>query len=56
MLIALLVFGSLSDRIGRRPVLAAALVLAVVSTAVFLSAGELAPLFVGRLVSGWRRA
>lgn len=52
VLIAILLFGTLSDHIGRRPVLAGALVLAVVSTAVFLSAGDLAPLFVGRLVSG----
>jgi MFS family permease len=51
-LIALLLFGGLSDRIGRRPVIAAALVLAVVSTAVFLSTGDLALLFVGRLISG----
>jgi MFS family permease len=52
VLIALLLFGGLSDRIGRRPVIAAALVLAVVSTAVFLTTGALAPPFVGRLVSG----
>jgi MFS family permease len=52
VLIALLLFGGLSDRIGRRPVLAGALVLAVVSTTVFLSAGDLALLFVGRLLSG----
>ena len=51
-LIALLLFGGLSDRIGRRPVIAAALVLAVVSTAVFLGTGDLALLFVGRLLSG----
>jgi MFS family permease len=51
-LMALLLFGGLSDRIGRRPVIAAALVLAVVSTVVFLSIGDLALLFVGRLVSG----
>jgi MFS family permease len=52
VLIALLAFGALSDRIGRRPVLAAGLGLAVVSTAVFLRAGDLALLFVGRLLSG----
>lgn len=52
VLIALVLFGALSDRIGRRPILAAALVLAVVSTAVFLSIGDLALLFVGRLISG----
>jgi predicted MFS family arabinose efflux permease len=51
-LIALLLFGGLSDRIGRRRVIAAALVLAVVSTVVFLSPVGLALLFVGRLVSG----
>jgi MFS family permease len=52
VLIALLAFGALSDRIGRRPVLAAGLGLAVVSTAVFLRAGDLVLLFVGRLLSG----
>jgi MFS family permease len=52
VLIALLLFGALSDRIGRRPVLTAGLGLAVVSTAVFLSAGDLALLLVGRLLSG----
>jgi predicted MFS family arabinose efflux permease len=52
VLIALVLFGALSDRIGRRPILAAALVLAVVSTVVFLSIGDLALLFVGRLISG----
>jgi MFS family permease len=52
VLTALLLFGALSDRIGRRPVLAAGLGLAVVSTAVFLSAGDLALLLVGRLLSG----
>jgi MFS family permease len=52
VLVALLLFGALSDRIGRRPVLAAGLGLAVVSTAVFLSAGDLALLLLGRLLSG----
>ncbi|MEJ9080858.1 MFS transporter [Gordonia malaquae] len=49
---ALLMFGRLSDQIGRRPVLMAALVFAVLSAAVFLIPPSLASLIVGRLLSG----
>jgi MFS family permease len=52
VLTALVLFGSVSDRIGRRPVLAGALALSVLSTTVFLSARNVAMLFVGRLLSG----
>lgn len=52
VLIALLLFGPLSDRVGRRPVFAAALVAAALSTAVFLLAAEVGPLLLGRFISG----
>jgi predicted MFS family arabinose efflux permease len=51
-LTALVLFGNLSDNVGRRPVLAGALALAAGSTAIFLSAGGLAFLLAGRLISG----
>ncbi len=49
---ALLLVGQSSDRIGRRPVLVLGLVFAVASSLVFLDAGGLALLFVGRFLSG----
>lgn len=49
---ALLMFGKLSDQIGRRPVLIAALVAALVSAAVFLLPASLTTLVVGRILSG----
>ncbi|MDH6126370.1 MFS transporter [Kitasatospora sp. GP82] len=48
----LLCFGSLSDRLGRRPVTAAALVLAGAAASVFLAADSLAILLLGRVLSG----
>ncbi|GAA4537682.1 MFS transporter [Pseudonocardia xishanensis] len=48
---ALVLFGGLSDRIGRRPVLAAGLAFALLSSLVFLVPAEWA-LFVGRFLSG----
>jgi MFS family permease len=51
-LLALFVFGRLSDQIGRRPVVFAALGLAAVSAALFLVAGSLGWLFVARIISG----
>jgi MFS family permease len=48
----LLVFGNLSDVIGRRPVLLLGLALSAVSALLFLFAGSLAPIFAGRIVSG----
>jgi len=51
-LAALLVFGRLSDQVGRRPVILAALGVAVTSTAVFVLDQSLTGLFVGRALSG----
>ncbi len=49
---ALLLFGRLSDDVGRRPVLLAGLGLSAASAAVFLLAGGLPVLFAGRILSG----
>ncbi|MGH3574665.1 MAG: MFS transporter [Pseudonocardiaceae bacterium] len=49
---ALLVFGYWSDQLGRRPMLQAGLALSGLSALVFLSAGALGWLFVGRVLSG----
>lgn len=48
----LILTGRLSDEIGRRPVLLAGLACAALSSVVFLVAQGLAPLLVGRLLSG----
>jgi MFS family permease len=52
VLAALLVFGSWSDAIGRRPILLAGALCALASAAVFLSADTVAQLLVGRVLSG----
>lgn len=49
---ALLVFGHLSDRIGRRYILIPGVVLSAVSALVFLFTGGIIPLFMGRVLSG----
>jgi MFS family permease len=49
---ALLVFGQLSDQVGRRRMLLPSLALAAASSVVFLLAHGLAPLFAGRVLSG----
>src|SRR4051812_13005465 len=46
---ALLLFGRVSDAVGRRPVLLLGLAFSALSAVVFLLAGGLAPLLVGRL-------
>jgi predicted MFS family arabinose efflux permease len=51
-LTALLLGGGLSDRVGRRPVLALAVVVAALSTAVFVLAPTLPGLLAGRVLSG----
>ncbi len=51
-LLALILFGDLSDHIGRRLVLAIAVVCAAVSTGIFLAAGDIGALIVARVVSG----
>lgn len=52
LLAALLVVGSLSDHLGRRPVLLAALVLEVVAMLAFIGAGSAGALIVARLLQG----
>ncbi|MER5485527.1 MFS transporter [Streptomyces sp. NPDC002812] len=52
VLAGLLLFGSLSDTLGRRPVLAAGLVLAIVSMGLFASARGLGLLLAARAVQG----
>lgn len=49
---SLLVLGALSDHVGRRPVLAAAITLEAVSLVLFLVAGDVPALFVARVVQG----
>ncbi|AGL14166.1 MFS transporter [Actinoplanes sp. N902-109] len=49
---ALLVLGALSDHIGRRPVLAAAIGLEVVALVAFLNAGDVSMLLVARFLQG----
>lgn len=52
LLAALLTVGSLSDHIGRRPVLVAAFIVAASSTAIFWTAQNPTALIVARLVQG----
>jgi MFS family permease len=49
---SLLVVGALSDHLGRRPVLAAAILLEIVALVVFLLAGDVVALAVARLLQG----
>jgi len=51
-LLALLFLGRLSDELGRRPVILAALAVAGASTALFLFAGDTAWLYWARMLSG----
>ena len=48
----LILFGNLSDKLGRKPVLLLGLGLSAASALLFLLAGSLAPVYVGRVVSG----
>lgn len=50
--VALVLFGRLSDQVGRRAVLLPGLVVAAVSSAVFLIPDSVPALFVGRVLSG----
>src|ERR1700677_3835733 len=52
MIATLLVLGALSDHVGRRPVLAAAIALEAVSMALFIGANGVPVLLIGRLVQG----
>jgi MFS family permease len=52
VLAALLVVGSLSDHVGRRPVLIVALLIQIVALAVFATAGNVTELMVARIAQG----
>ena len=49
----LLLFGALSDEMGRKPVLAAGLAFSAASALLFLFAGSLVPIYAGRILSGF---
>ncbi|MHC9042969.1 MFS transporter [Microbacterium saperdae] len=51
-LVAALVFGSLSDHIGRRPVLIGGLMIQLVSNLLFLTATDVSAVIAGRIVQG----
>ncbi|MFV3334389.1 MFS transporter [Pseudomonas sp. NY15437] len=53
LMLALLVFGSLSDHLGRRPVILAALMLELLAMAVFLYANAVELLILARLLQGF---
>jgi len=52
LLISLLVFGSLSDHVGRRPVLLGSILIEAVSLVAFLTAGDVTALAVARVIQG----
>jgi MFS family permease len=52
LIAALLVLGALSDHVGRKPVLAAAIMLEAVALVLFLSAGDVSVLLAARLAQG----
>ena len=52
VLVALIVFGRWSDSLGRKPLLLLGLAFAVISAVVFLTAGPVPQLLVGRFLSG----
>jgi MFS family permease len=52
VLAALLLAGRASDQVGRRPVLAAAIGLSIVSAVIFILAPDVGWLFAGRVISG----
>ena len=52
LIAALLVLGALSDHVGRRPVLAAAIGLEIVALGLFLAAGDVGVLLAARLLQG----
>jgi MFS family permease len=52
LILSLLVLGALSDHVGRRPVLAAAIVLEAAALVLFITAGDVTLLLLARLVQG----
>lgn len=52
VIVSLILFGQVSARLGRRPVLAAGVALAFVSSLLFLFAGDMWQLYLGRVISG----
>ncbi|BCJ44045.1 MFS transporter [Actinoplanes ianthinogenes] len=52
LIATLLTVGALSDHVGRRPVLAGAILLEAVSLVLFLAAGDVSVLLVARIVQG----
>lgn len=48
----LILFGNLSDRLGRKPPLLLGLALSAASALLFLFVRSLAPIYAGRVVSG----
>ena len=52
LLLALVTVGALSDHVGRRPVLGAALVVALLAMGVFVSVDNVSWLLVARAVQG----
>jgi predicted MFS family arabinose efflux permease len=52
LLLALLVLGSISDHVGRRPVIIGALLLEVVAMAAFMAASSVPLLIVARIIQG----
>ncbi|WP_330241517.1 MFS transporter [Streptomyces sp. NBC_00525] len=56
VVLGLLVFGRLSDQIGRRPVLVAATLLSVMAAVVFLLAQNVTAMIVARIISGFSAA
>ncbi|MFJ8009938.1 MFS transporter [Streptomyces fagopyri] len=52
VLAALLVFGKISDHVGRRPVLLMALLVQAVGMVVFITAGDVGTLLIGRVLQG----
>ncbi len=53
VLLALLMLGSISDHIGRRPVIVAALLLDAASMVVFMTASTVPLLIAARMLQGW---
>lgn len=52
MLLAMLMIGGLSDHVGRRPVLLAAIVVEIAAMALFIAAGDVAVLVIARIAQG----